>query len=187
MNTLPAKDFLQRFTSAYGMQWNEVFDEYTKKPPCAKQMAEFIDDLEMYGQQTPVYVDKDGMVAEGNKLCLALFVLGENIEYSTAPPPEEDENQIWILEFDIDSEVGAEFYGHLIDYLSFRIDDDWVYPMDAHIEDDSVMVEMHCASGESVSNRLGFIVSDRLHTRAGISISGVRVSAPEWVDEDTSE
>lgn len=187
MKSLPAKDFLQRFTSAYGMQWNEVFDEYTKHAPCAKQMAEFIDDLEMYGQQTPVYVDKDGMVAEGNKMVVALNVLGEKVSYIHGLPPDEDEGQIWILEFDVMSEVDPEFYTHLVDYLSFRIDEDWVMPLDANIEDDSVMVEMYCPTGESVANVLAGIVADRLHRTAGVSITGVRVSAPVWVDEDTAE
>lgn len=187
MKSLPAKEFLNHHTSAYGAPWAEVFYELTKEPLCAVHMAEFIDDLERYGQDTPVYVDNDGMVDEGNRIALALAVLGEEVLFTEGPPPEYDDSQLWEVEFDIFSGDEEYFFNHIEDIFSFRCEDDWVYPLTAAASDGEVSVVVFCRSGEFTADRLAPEISARSQRLAGVTVSSIRTSLCEAVDEDTSE
>lgn len=182
MNSIPARDFLNKYVSAYGAPWEEVFDEMTNSQPCAKHMAEFIDDLERHGQQVPVFVDPDGMVSEGNKVALALSILDKKISFLNSNPPDASDDQVWVVEFETDSGVDEKGLSHLNDYLSFRVEDDWVYPLDAAWEDGETMVLMYCPSGQYTADRLAPIITERLQRMAGVMISGFHVSAYDRVD-----
>lgn len=187
MKSLPAEEFLNQHTSAYGAPWAEVFYDLTNEPLCAMHMAEFIDDLERYGQQTPVYVDNDGMVDEGNRIAMGLAVLGEDVEFVIGTPPDWEDSQLWEVEFDIVSGDAEHFFNHIEDVFSFRCEDDWVVPLDAAMGGEEVCVTVFCRSGEFTADRLAPEISKRLERLAGVVVAGMRVSMPQTVDEDTSE
>lgn len=188
MSTLPAREFLDRFVNAYGQTWESLFFELTSEPECAQHMAEFIDDLERYGQQEPAYVDERGMVADGNRLVMALAILNETVEFEMSREPVPRPDQFWEIEFSIDEdEISADrLFDHLDCYLSFRVDGDWVQPLDAGYMDGEVSVTMFCPSGEYTADRLSSAISERLHRLAGVYVGNIYVSAVA-VDDETAE
>lgn len=189
MNSMPASEFLDRYTSAYGAPWAEVFYDFTRNKMTAKHMAELIDDLEQYGQQSPVYVDKTGMVKKGNHLAMALGVLGEEISFEEGSEITIMDSQVWEVEFRVDAGNFKALCKHLHAVLGFRFETDWIYLIDAAWDKDSKEVSaiLVVPSGELVGDRIAPEISRRLETLGGVSASGVRVSLFEAVDEDTSE
>lgn len=190
MYSIPAKEFLERFTNAYGETWQELFFDLTSEAPCARHFAELIDDLEEYGQQETAYVDKDGIVMEGNRIAMCLAILGKDINYVVANPAEAEPNQFFTVDFEVafgSQKEEREFFNHIDDYFSFRAGDDWVTPVDAVGEDGYVMVVLHCPSGQYTADRLPPIITDRLLRLAGVSMEALRVSEAEWLDEDAVE
>lgn len=185
MYNIPAKEFLDRFANAYGETWEGLFFGITDHPMCAKHMSELIEDIDEYGQQTPAFVDNDGLVTDGNRVAIALAILDKNINYEVANPPEILENQIYEVEFDLESGNHSDFRDHLYDIFSFRAGDEWVYPVDAESAGDSYIVFMYCPGGEITSNIVGSMINSRTESR-GFSLSAIRVS-PLEVDEDISE
>lgn len=186
MYILPAREFLTRFTNAYGETWEELFFDLTADAPCAKHFAELINDLEEYGQQTPVYVDKHGMVIDGNRVAMCLGILEMDVEYTIGDPAPLSEDQVFALEFDID-DCDEDFLNHLDSYLSFRFEEDWIMPIDMSVEDEDVTVVIFCPSGQYTADRITPVISERLERIAGASIGALRVSAYEALDEDASE
>lgn len=187
MKTLPAREFVTKYVSGYGETWSETFVELTKEQPCAKHMAEFIDDVEMYGQQNPVYVDEDGCVTEGNKLVLANYIMDRDVDFVLADPPEPDESQLVVLEFDVEYGSIKYLMTHISEFLSFRIDNEWVYPLDGGAQDNEVFVIMYCEPGISAAASLAYAVTERLEKLAGVGIIGLSVDEVEVVDDEASE
>lgn len=186
MNTLPAKEFLDRFITAYGETWEELFDSLTEHPPCAKHLAEMIDDIERYGQQNPIFVDKDGMVSDGHTVAVALTILGEEVKFVMADAPDPEPEQLWEVEFEVDDSDFADAFDHLQDYLSFRVEGDWVQPLTAMSQDGEVTIVMFCPGGEYTADRMLPEISERLQRLAGVSVSGAYVSQLV-LDEDPAE
>lgn len=185
MDSMPAKDFLDKYVSAYGETWSSTFGWMVEGQPSAKHMAAFIDDLEIYGQQNPVLVDKSGMVSEGHRRALALNVLGADIEYSNIIPAAPRKDQVWYAEFHIDSQEDEDNVETFLDaYLSFRIDDDWVEPTDAGFLNGLVVVEMFVPSGEPIARRLDFYITERLKVHAGVDVGTTKIMSHSEVDED---
>lgn len=183
MNILPAREFLEQFVNAYGQTWEALFFEFTSGPEHAKHMAELIDDLERYGQQVPARVDKRGLVADGNRVAMALAVLDENIEFEFGREPVPNTNQFWEIEFALDEEDAEQFFDNLECYLSFRVEDDWVKPLDAAYMDGEAYVTMFCPSGEYTADRLPAAISERLHRLTGVYVGNLYVSAVGVDDE----
>lgn len=188
MYTLPAREFLTRFTNAYGETWEELFFDLTEDAPCAKHFAELMDDLEEHGQQSPVYVDQHGMVIDGNRIAMCLAILDQEVGYIIGDPAPFSEEQFFALEFEID-DCEEDFLNHLDSYLSFRFESDWIMPIDLSVEDNDVIVVIYCPSGQYTADRITPVISERLQRLAGASVSALRVSSceVEVLDEDTSE
>jgi len=184
MNILKARDFIDRYVSGYGAPWEEVFSDMIRNKACAQHMAELIDDLERYGQQTLAVVDHTGMVSDGNAIAISLAILDEDIEFTVGAEPMPEDHQVWVLEFEADGKVPEEVFDSLYAYLSFRVEDDWVYPLDADFSDESgeFTVLMLCPSGEYTAERLSPYIYDRMNNLAGLSISAVHVYDPAGVD-----
>lgn len=189
MESLPAQDFANRFVSAYGAGWNEVFTMVTNERPCAQHMAEFIDDIEFYGQQTPVYVDDTGCVESGNRIVLAQCILDGNIDFKVEPSPYFDAQELCVVEFDIESGDIDNLQRHAADYLSFRADRDWVDLVDFQVDGDEGFAVLHCPSGQYTADRIEPLISRRLEGIAGVPVMGLRVSMldPASVDDDGHE
>lgn len=184
MDTLPAREFLERFINAYGQTWEALFFDIIKTPAGAKHMGEFIDDLEEHGQQEEAFIDKDGVVLEGNRIALALAVLNKDIKFTFDEFPIAHGYQFWTLEFQIESGDEKDILNNLDSYLSFRVGKDWVTPWHVEADEDGeVAVVMHCPSGEYTADRMVPIISERLRRLAGADISGVYVSATVLDDE----
>ena len=183
MNTLPAREFLERFVNAYGQTWESLFFDLIDTPPGAKHMAEFIDDLEEHGQQEPAYIGKDGLVLEGNRIALALAVLNKDISFTFDEFPAPDADEFWDLEFTVESGDDEALFNNLDAYLSFRVENDWVAPWSAGMMNGEATVVMHCPSGEYTAERMALLISDRLERLAGVKVSGVYVCATVLDDE----
>lgn len=186
MNVMPANEFLTMHTSAYGMSWKELFDLMISHPYAAKHMAEFIDDVEIYGQQTPVYVDREGMVSEGNKLAMALDLLGMDVEYEYSDYPDDEPGQLWIVEFEHDNALSVDVIDNLVSILSFRVESDWVVPIDGDVGPEEGVIIMLCESGAGTASRLPQIVYERL-ARVGAKIHSVQCSEYTPVDDEANE
>ena len=189
MNSLPAQDFANRFVSSYGAGWNEVLTMLTNGVPCAKHMAEFIDDIEFFGQQTPVYVDETGCVEEGNRIVLAQCILDREIEFKMEPSPPFDAQELCTVEFDIEQGDVKNLEYHASDYLSFRADRDWVSLIDFSVDEEDGVALLHCPSGQYTADRIEPLFSRRLEGMAGVRVIGVRAAMldPAAVDDDGSE
>lgn len=177
MNTLPAREFLERFVNAYGQTWESLFFDLIETPAGAKHMGEFIDDLEKHGQQEPAYIDKDGLVLEGNRIALALAVLDQSINFTFDDFPVPNRDEFWDLEFTVESGDETDLFNNLDAYLSFRVGSDWVGPWSAAMTDGEATVVMHCPSGEYTADKMAAMISDRLERLAGVTVSGVYVCA----------
>ena len=183
MDTLPAREFLERFVNAYGQTWEALFFDLTENSHGAKHMAEFIDDLERYGQQTPAYIDTDGLVLEGNRVALAMAVLNANINFTFEHPPTPDISDFWDVEFTVDTGDEVTLFNNLDSILSFRVEGDWVTPWSAGMMDGEATVVMHCPSGQYTADRLAPLISDRLQRLAGVTASGIYVCETVLDDE----
>lgn len=189
MESLPAEEFVKRYVSAYGESWNEVLSMMTEEAPCAKHMAEFIDDIEAHGQQTPVYIDETGCVSEGNKIVLAQQIMNQDILFKYGPEPEPNVDNLFIVEFDVESGNMKYLKKHASEFFSFRVGPDWVYPFDANGEDDEFYAVMYCPSGGYIADRLEPVLAHRLPIVSGIDPISFRVSQLDVaeVDEDGPE
>lgn len=187
MSTISAREFLSRFVNSYGMTWEELFFGFTDTELSAKYMAELISDIEVNGQQTTVYVDKNGMVDDGNYIALSLAILNKDINYEVARAPHPVDGQLYSVEFDIDGGRKEFIDKDLFAILSFRVGDDWVHPIDADAEGDSLTVVMYCPGGENTATAMSQVISDRVERLARVSISSLRVSHCVAVDEDTTD
>lgn len=182
-----ANDFMNHYFTAYGESWDETFRDFIGHPLCAKHMAEFIDDIEIYGQQNPVYIDRQNMVINGHRIVLALGIMNRDVDFVRAPAPTPLDNQLWDVEFEILHGATEDFFNHLGDILSFRFEDEWIEPLDAMLFESEVCCTLHVKAGEHAADRLAPTITDRLRRLGGVSVTGMRISLAEAVDEDASE
>lgn len=184
MNTISAREFLDRFSNPYGETWEEFFFNSTEDELCAKGMGELIEDIDEHGQQEPVYVDKEGMVDDGCRVAVALAIMGKPVDFVMGEFPGYEPENIFEVDFILESGEAERLVNHSKDLLSFRFGNDWVSCLWGDDDpDDEHTYLIYCPGGTYAADRIVPLINSRLEA-AGFDVSGIRVAQADFSEVD---